>query len=324
MSKDQPPKPPGPKGLKAQLEELRKKAVREQAGEWSPADDVLRAIKKKSVTAAPPRAPSPARPAPVRYRRDLPRAAPAPYRPEPDRHVVLNEAVDGVEAAHLERGPSFTVTRRVSQVEGFEAMAGALHERLAVADAAEGVGLCRRITDLGVPAAPEHMLFVDIETTGLDNTPLFLIGAMLWHADGLEVRQYLARNYAEEAAVIACFRDVCASKLLLVTFNGKSFDMPFIRLRATATGVALPEYPAHLDLLHECRRVWRHALPNCKLQTLERYICDRRRSGDIPGDQIAEAYHAYVRTDNAWQIVDILEHNLLDLITMADLMTRLP
>ena len=65
-------------------------------------------------------------------------------------------------------------------------------------------------------------------------------------------------------------------------------------------------------------------MPNCKLQTLEGYICNRHRLGDIPGSEIPDAYHEYVRTNNAWQMVDVLKHNLLDLVTLADLMNRFP
>ena len=81
---------------------------------------------------------------------------------------------------------------------------------------------------------------------------------------------------------------------------------------------------AHFDLLHEARRIWKKRLPDCKLQTLEQYICKRIRYGDIPGDRIADAYHAYVRTGNARQVATILKHNMLDLITLGDLLTHLP
>ena len=170
----------------------------------------------------------------------------------------------------------------------------------------------------------DDFIFMDIETTGLGNSPLFLIGIMIWDEDGFEVRQYLARNYAEEAAVISFFHDVCAEKQLLVTFNGKSYDFPYIRTRAIANGIPFNLNPAHFDMLHECRRIWKNALPNCKLQTLETHICGRPRYGDIPGAEIPDAYHAYVRTEDAWQIVEVLKHNMLDLVTMADLMTRFP
>jgi hypothetical protein len=147
---------------------------------------------------------------------------------------------------------------------------------------------------------------------------------MVWHEGDFEARQFFARNYAEERAVLAMFLDECASRKLLITFNGKSFDFPYIRARSAANGLRFDLAPAHLDMLHECRRIWKRSLPNCKLQTLETFICRRKRHGDIPGDQIPDAYHEYVRSSDAWQMVDVLKHNMLDLITMADLMNRFP
>ncbi|MCA9223198.1 MAG: ribonuclease H-like domain-containing protein [Planctomycetales bacterium] len=77
--------------------------------------------------------------------------------------------------------------------------------------------------------------------------------------------------------------------------------------------------PLHCDLLHHARRRWRGRLPNCKLQTLEQYLCGRRRSGDIPGHAIPAAYHEYVRSGDAWQMRSILHHNALDLVTLLQL-----
>jgi uncharacterized protein YprB with RNaseH-like and TPR domain len=54
--------------------------------------------------------------------------------------------------------------------------------------------------------------------------------------------------------------------------------------------------------------------------TLEEGICGRRRTGDIPGSEIPEAYHEFVRTGNAHRIWAILYHNALDLVTMGELL----
>ncbi|MDP7143773.1 MAG: ribonuclease H-like domain-containing protein [Pseudomonadales bacterium] len=186
--------------------------------------------------------------------------------------------------------------------------------------------LCQRLAVLGDPAEFSHqdVVFMDVESTGFGNSALFLIGTMLWHGGGFEVRQFFARNYAEERGVVTMFLETLAEHKLLVTFNGKSFDFPYIRARSAATGIQFVADPYHLDLLHVCRRIWKDQLPNCKLQTLEGYICNRHRLGDIPGSEIPDAYHEYVRTNNAWQMVDVLKHNLLDLVTLADLMNRFP
>jgi len=235
--------------------------------------------------------------------------------------VTLEEAVKGQEL-DSSRGKAFMVSTRVDDLDGAERFSERFGEKVSALESA----LCKRVAPVCDPRAitPHDIIFLDIETTGLGNSPLFLIGIMTWERDGFEVHQYLARNYAEEAAVIAFFVEACASKNLLVTFNGKSFDFPFIRTRAVVNGISFALDPAHFDLLHECRRIWRYVLPDCKLQTLERHVCRRVRYGDIPGSQIPEAYHTYVRTENAGQIVEILRHNMLDLITMADIMTRFP
>jgi hypothetical protein len=94
--------------------------------------------------------------------------------------------------------------------------------------------------------------------------------------------------------------------------------MPVLRDRLGLHGVASPDEPPHLDLLHHARRRWRGVLPDCRLQTLEWKICGRRRSGDIPGEEIPAAYHHFVRTGDASDMLTVFHHNALDLITLAD------
>jgi len=170
---------------------------------------------------------------------------------------------------------------------------------------------------------PQHIVFLDLETTGLAATPLFLIGSLAWTGNGLVARQYFARDYSEEPAALALFFNAAADKRLLVSFNGKSFDVPYLRVRAAATSVPFALRLEHLDLLHACRRAWKQELPDCRLQTLERHVCGRTRRGDIPGDQIPQAYHDFVRTGDATDMVEVLRHNLLDLLTLAELLFRL-
>jgi uncharacterized protein YprB with RNaseH-like and TPR domain len=109
-----------------------------------------------------------------------------------------------------------------------------------------------------------------------------------------------------------------------VTFNGKSFDWPYIegRARGHRLGVSAPR--AHFDMLHHARRTWKHSLPNCKLQTLELYLCGRTRIDDVPGSQIPRAYHEFVATHaedgtGAHLMAPILHHNALDILTLSEL-----
>jgi uncharacterized protein YprB with RNaseH-like and TPR domain len=258
------------------------------------------------------------------YRRDLPRATKLPSSSVAMRgpRVELEKAVDGTEVVCAGKGAGFVTTTLVNDLEGAGAVGSAFDQCLCKVDS----DLCTRIAPVYDPTllTAADVVFMDVESTGLGSSPLFLIGIMVWEHDGFRVKQFLARNYAEEPAVISLFLEACVDKKLLVTFNGKSFDFPYVRTRAIATRVPFAIDPAHLDLLHVCRRIWRRALPDCKLQTLEKHVCGRIRHGDIPGEDIPDAYHAYVRTGDARQIVRVLKHNMLDLVTLADLMTRLP
>jgi uncharacterized protein YprB with RNaseH-like and TPR domain len=273
-----------------------------------------------------PEKPAPERrgPAPIVYSRDTPQHEPVRRRPRAPRGRVvrLAEAAGGEEVAHPEHGPALVIPTAVSGLTGAEKVSERFAEALERADS----GLSGRLADVCDPAAvsPADVVFLDLETTGLASSPLFLVGTMTWEGGALEVRQYFARDYAEEAAAIALALEAAEARGLVVTFNGKTFDFPFLRLRAGMHHIAFGLDAPHLDLLHVCRRVWKKRLPDCKLQTLEAFVCRRTRYGDIAGSEIPEAYHDFVRTGNAWQIVEILRHNVLDLVTLADLMTRLP
>jgi len=175
-------------------------------------------------------------------------------------------------------------------------------------------------------AFPREAMLMDLETCGLSGSPLFLIG-LLQHIDNrLAVELLLARNYAEEHAVLASFWQRAAAHRVLVTFNGKSFDWPMVVDRSARhlmfRGVPRPEL-VHVDLLHHSRRRWRLQLPDCRLQTLERQICGRGRAGDIAGERIPQAYHQFVRTGFQRDMDAILLHNAVDLVTLLDLAMRL-
>jgi len=168
-----------------------------------------------------------------------------------------------------------------------------------------------------------RVLYIDIETTGLSAQPLFLIGVMSYTGSDFEQRLLLARDYAEERAVIALFGELLHEQEAIVTYNGRSFDVPYIAERGTVHGIDLSFSGHHADLLLEARRRYRGRLPNCKLQTLERCLLNRARFGDIPGDQIPRVYHDFVRTGDARFIGDILNHNALDLAAMAEILLHM-
>jgi len=173
---------------------------------------------------------------------------------------------------------------------------------------------------------PQQHLFLDLETCGLAGSALFLAGLLRAVERRWVVELLVARDYSEEPAVLAALWERLAGTATIVTFNGKSFDWPMVidrsrrHLLAISTSIASIR---HIDLLHLSRRRWGAQLADCKLQTLERHICGRRRADDMPGSQIPAAYQQFVRTGFERDMDAILLHNAIDLVTMLDLIMRL-
>ena len=170
---------------------------------------------------------------------------------------------------------------------------------------------------------PQRTVFLDLETCGFSGSPLFLIGVIYQQDDLLVLDQLFARDYREEPAVLVGLLERLGEASILVTFNGKSFDWPFVQDRLARYRLTGPRDLPHLDLLHTARRLWKGSLPNCRLQTLEMSLCGRRRVGDLAGRKVAEAYHEYVRTRALRHIRQILRHNALDVLTMVQLTEQL-
>jgi hypothetical protein len=137
------------------------------------------------------------------------------------------------------------------------------------------------------------------------------------------IEQALARDYSEEAGMLAYVRRTLERFPVLVTFNGASFDVPFVKARMAVAHIGYEGPSEHVDLLLPARRHFGRALPNCRLETIERHLRGSRSESDIPGSEIPEAYHEFVRTGDARKIGRILYHNRMDLVAMAALFDRL-
>lgn len=179
---------------------------------------------------------------------------------------------------------------------------------------------------------PSKWLFLDTETTGLaggTGTYAFLIGLAWWDAGGLQVEQFLMRDFTEEYSLLQELAERVNERPVLVTFNGKSFDWPLLENRFTMTrSIATPKLAAHLDLLHPARALWRLRLGSVRLAELERCVLDARRLGWHRGDDIESAlipqyYFDYLRGGPAQPIVGIVRHNQLDLRGLAALFCKI-
>jgi uncharacterized protein len=220
---------------------------------------------------------------------------------------------------------------------------GYRHGRVTIADVMPGtddawprLGLLARAPLAG------RLLFFDLETTGLAGgagTYAFLIGCGWFDGPAFRTRQLFLSAFDAEAAMLAGLASLARDAGALVTYNGKSFDLPLIENRFVIhrMPIALSDLP-HIDLVHPARRFWRDSPvrdgrsergdaeasgdSSCRLTSLERTQCGFEREGDVPGFEIPSRYFAYVRSGNARPLAAVLEHNRLDLISLAMLTAR--
>ncbi|HEY8178503.1 MAG TPA: ribonuclease H-like domain-containing protein, partial [Candidatus Limnocylindria bacterium] len=128
--------------------------------------------------------------------------------------------------------------------------------------------------------------YFDTETTGLSTgagTVIFLAGVARVRGDTMIVRQYLLPDYPFERPLLRALAADLAAADRLVTYNGRTFDMPMLAARLTFHGLfreqaAVPD--AHDDLLPTARRLFRRPLGGARLADVEAGVLGVRREVD--------------------------------------------
>ena len=202
----------------------------------------------------------------------------------------------------------------------------------------EGLAVLRRAWPAaradGVASAAVHvedvdgLCVLDLETTGLAGgagTQAFLVGCACVDGDGVSIRQFLSPGFEHERAQLATVAEWMSGRSSLLTFNGRTFDLPLLEMRFNYNRVAWPwAHVPHLDALHPARRFWRDcpevAGPDfdessCSLGVLEKRLSGVHRVGDVPGFEIPARYFQFARDGRAEPLEAVLEHNRLDLLS---------
>ena len=168
----------------------------------------------------------------------------------------------------------------------------------------------------------QDFAIIDIETLGLSERPIILLGIAKPAKDHICTSQFLLRDIGDEPGAIWALVSQLEPNLSLITFNGRSFDIPYIKQRLAYYGLDAPLANPHFDVLHFTRRALKHKLPDCRLYTVEKYI-GIKRDVNIPGALVPHFYETYLRTKNVGTLVPIVEHNKQDLLTLGSLFSRL-
>jgi uncharacterized protein YprB with RNaseH-like and TPR domain len=185
-----------------------------------------------------------------------------------------------------------------------------------------------------------HAMFFDIETTGLSGgagTVAFLVGCGWFDGGDFLVRQFLLVGPSGEKPMLTALTDLLEGASLLVSFNGRTFDVPFMETRwAFHRSSAPTDDLPHFDMLPPARRLWgRRGLTSakearwvesesegCSLTALERRVLGFHRHADVPGFEIPARYFHFLRTGDAQAIQGVLDHNRHDIISLAVVMSH--
>ncbi len=167
----------------------------------------------------------------------------------------------------------------------------------------------------GEPAS----VYFDLETTGLSGgagTVPFIVGFGWFSGERFETHQYFLRHLGNERRLLATIAKAVRRASTLITFNGRSFDVPVMEARYAFHRLESPFGDlTHVDLLHPGRHLWRRE--EARLVTFERDVLGMRREGDVLGAEIPGRYVGYLRTGDARPLVPVMEHNRLDLVSLG-------
>lgn len=175
------------------------------------------------------------------------------------------------------------------------------------------------------PDFSQPLVFFDTETTGLKGagTLIFLMGFIEQTASSFKMTQYVLPGPDHEAAFLYA-TGLWEKPSTLVTYNGKSFDIPMVETRWTMNRKELPPLVKHtqIDLLHGSRRIWKGEMATFRLPAIEEEQLGFFRQGDIPGHMAPIIYQDAVKNGRAELLMKVLVHNEWDILSLVALYIR--
>ena len=177
----------------------------------------------------------------------------------------------------------------------------------------------------GQPPADVPLVCLDTETTGLATaagTLAFLVGLGWWEGSRFRQVQLLLPDHADEPALLDELRAHIPAHAWLVTYNGRGFDWPLLVARYRMARAGPPVHAGHLDLLPVVRRLFRHRMPDARLQTAEAELLGLRRRHDVEGWEIPARYLQFLRDGEPARLLEVVRHNDVDVLSLARLVAH--
>lgn len=161
---------------------------------------------------------------------------------------------------------------------------------------------------------PETVI-LDIETTGLSrkNDLIITIGLLYGSVDEVVTEQYFAESLTDEVKLIENFLDRIKSFDSVLSYNGDSFDLPFIREKINFYG--FEDFNVKQLDLYKTVRKYKDILGLQKInqKKVEKYLHIERRE-NLKGSDVALLYKNFLLKGASSE--DIILHNKYDLINL--------
>lgn len=149
-----------------------------------------------------------------------------------------------------------------------------------------------------------HTAYLDIETTGMGGFNDHITTIALY--DGKSIFHYVKGQNLRD------FKERIKEYKLLITYNGKCFDLPFIR-----STLRIPMDHAHIDLRYVLSSLgYRGGLKGCERQL----GIDRAELDGVDGFFAVLLWRDYLRTGNRKALDTLLAYNIQDVVNLETLM----
>ena len=169
-----------------------------------------------------------------------------------------------------------------------------------------------------------NAVFFDTETTGLSHgagNMVFLAGIGFVENNRFVVKQYFVSTPPVEFQLVETLVNLFSERKIVITYNGKCFDIPVIKTRCALHGILEPDIE-QIDLYHISRFIWRDRLKSFRLVDVEREVLNFERKGDLPGSMAPFAYRQFILRGETGLLERVFKHNLRDVYSLLHLFLK--
>ena len=185
----------------------------------------------------------------------------------------------------------------------------------------------------------EEILFLDIETLGIYDSPMIIVGVGYYKDKRFHIDILFARELEEEIAICDHLRkELLPNFKCFITYNGKTFDIPYIANRflyyfdknPMISGDEIPYENVntkyhHIDLYHNCRRKFKGNFLDYTLTNMERELLNLERKNKLPSNLVGTCYRKYLKNPEKYigLIKECIEHNYYDIYALPLILRKI-